>query len=153
MLKNMAQLMPSNDALLLVGEMRVDGYVPNAVHNRGEAAQAISIQRGSRPEFRIGQSVNQLKRVTGTIFVNQFLCIIKGLKLCHSFTNFLEEVQVPLPSLFFRYFFGVNFSRATFLESIKIRCISMANAFWSSSERGPPAKSSRVWLRISLACA
>lgn len=58
MLKNMAQLMPSNDALLLVGEMRVDGYVPNAVHNRGEAAQAISIQRGSRPEFRIGQSVN-----------------------------------------------------------------------------------------------
>ena len=28
-----------------------------------------------------------------------------------------------------RYFFGVNFSRATFLESIKIRCISMANAF------------------------
>ena len=65
----------------------------------------------------------------------------------------LEEAQVPLPSLFFRYFFGVNFSRATFLESMKIRCISIANAFWSSSESDPPAKSSRVWLSISLACA
>ena len=129
MLKNMAQLMPSNDALFLVGKMRIDCYVSDTIYNRSEAAQTISIQSCSRPEFRIGQSVNQLKRVTGTIFLNQFLCIIKGLKLCHSFTNFLEEAQVPLPSLFFRYFFGVNFSRATFLESIKIRCISMANAF------------------------
>ena len=63
MLKNMAQLMPSNDALLLVGEMRVDGYVPNAVHNRGEAAQARvsywaerqSAQKGHG--YHIGESI------------------------------------------------------------------------------------------------
>ena len=121
--------MTGNDTLLLVGKVRIDCYVSDTIYNRSEATQTICIEQSGRPELCVGQRIDQFKRVTGTIFLNQFLSIVKGLKLCHSFTNFLAEDQVPLSSAFFRYFFGVNFSRATFLESIKIRCISMANAF------------------------
>ena len=127
--KDMAQFVTGNDTLLLAGKMRIDCYVSDTIYNRSEATQTIRIERSGRPELCIGQCIDQFKRVTGTIFLNQFLSIVKGLKLCHSFTNFLAEDQMPLSSAFFRYFFGVNFSRATFLESIKIRCISMANAF------------------------
>lgn len=125
----MPKFMTGNDTLLFVGEVRINGYVSDTIYNRSKAAQTIRIERSGRPELCIGQRIDQFKRVAGTIFLNQFLSIVKGLKLCHSFTNFLAEDQVPLSSAFFRYFFGVNFSRATFLESIKIRCISMANAF------------------------
>ena len=125
----MPKFMTGNDTLLFVGEVRINGYVSDTIYNRSKAAQTIRIERSGRPELCIGQRIDQFKRVTGTIFLNQFLSIVKGLKVCHSFTNFLAEDQVPLSSAFFRYFFGVNFSRATFLESIKIRCISMANAF------------------------
>lgn len=129
MFKDMPKFMTGNDTLLFVGEVRINGYVSDTIYNRSKAAQTIRIKRSGRPELCIGQRIDQFKRVAGTIFLNQFLSIVKGLKLCHSFTNFLAEDQVPLSSAFFRYFFGVNFSRATFLESIKIRCISMANAF------------------------
>ena len=129
MFKDMPKFMPGNDTLLFVGEVRINGYVSDTIYNRSKAAQTIRIERSGRPELCIGQRIDQFKMGAGTIFLNQFLSIVKGLKLCHSFTNFLAEDQVPLSSAFFRYFFGVNFSRATFLESIKIRCISMANAF------------------------
>ena len=129
MFKDMPKFMTGNDTLLFVGEVRINGYVSDTIYNRSKAAQTIRIERSGRPELCIGQRIDQFKRVAGTIFLNQFLSIVKGLKLCHSFTDFLAEDQVPLSSAFFRYFFGVNFSRATFLESIKIRCISMANAF------------------------
>lgn len=129
MFKDMPKFMTGNDTLLFVGEVRINGYVSDTIYNRSEATQTIRIERSDRPELCVWQRIDQFKRVTGTIFLNQFLSIVKGLKLCHSFTNFLAEDQVPLSSAFFRYFFGVNFSRATFLESIKIRCISMANAF------------------------
>ena len=129
MFKDMPKFMTGNDTLFLVGKMRINGYVSDTIYKRSEATQAIRIERSGRPELCVWHRINQFKRVTGTIFLDQFLSIVKGLKLCHSFTNFLAEDQVPLSSVFFRYFFGVNFSRATFLESIKIRCISMANAF------------------------
>lgn len=129
MFKYMPKFMTGNDTLLFVGKVRINGYVSDTIYNRSEATQTICTEQFGRPELCVGQRVDQFKRVTGTIFLNQFLSIVKGLKLCHSFTNFLAEDQVPLSSAFFRYFFGVNFSRATFLESIKIRCISMANAF------------------------
>ena len=53
-----------------------------------------------------------------------------ALRQQHAGTGVAEKIQTfGFFQAFFRYFFGVNFSRATFLESIKIRCISMANAF------------------------
>ena len=46
--------------------------------------------------FVLGSASINSKGSRGTIFLNQFLSIVKGLKLCHSFTNFLAEDQVPL---------------------------------------------------------
>ena len=91
MFKYMPKFMTGNDTLLFVGEVRINGYVSDTIYNRSEATQTIRIERSGRPELCIGQRIDQFKRVTGTIFLNRFLSIIKGLKLCHSFTNFLEE--------------------------------------------------------------
>ena len=40
----MAQLMPSNDTLFLVGKMRIDCYVSDTIYNRSEATQTIRIE-------------------------------------------------------------------------------------------------------------
>ena len=38
------EFMTGNDTLLLVGKVRINGYVPDTIHNRSEATQTIRIE-------------------------------------------------------------------------------------------------------------
>lgn len=40
----MPKFMTGNDTLLLVGKVRINGYVPDTIHNRSEATQTIRIE-------------------------------------------------------------------------------------------------------------
>lgn len=77
----MPKFMTGNDTLLFVGEVRINGYVSDTIYNRSKAAQTIRIERSGRPELCIGQRIESIQKGRGTIFLNQFLSIVKGLKL------------------------------------------------------------------------
>ena len=42
--KDMPQFVTGNDTLLLVGKMRINGYVSDTIYNRSEATQTTRIE-------------------------------------------------------------------------------------------------------------